>query len=263
MGGATTRTLAGSCLKMHSRHSSLEHISVGLKRSIGLKTSVISPGMCFFLRSISSMAVEGGLLKCVLLNLDESMSGWRPKSTKTGGLPKLSWEPQKPVPLGTMFRNGVECMSGILVFQDVVQDAEVMKQNEYFGEKSSMPNGMEIPAHAAEVLRKIKEQTSLKGAGWAGGDTWFGSMVTALEAKKCLNVDSTWIIKDNHAFYLMGALHAVIKAQFGTNMAGNWVTMMTTIDGVKMMVMAYAWSQKGISYFLSTCGSIEVSSVLC
>jgi hypothetical protein len=47
-------------------------------------------------------------------------------------------------------------MSDILVFQDLVQDAEVMKQNEYFGEKSSMPNGMEIPAHAAEVLRKIK-----------------------------------------------------------------------------------------------------------
>jgi hypothetical protein len=80
------------------------------------------------------------LLKCVLLILDESMSGWLPQSTKTGGFPKLSWEPRKPVPLGTMFRNGVECMSGILVFQDVVQDAEVMKQNEYFGEKSPMPD---------------------------------------------------------------------------------------------------------------------------
>jgi hypothetical protein len=29
-----------------------------------------------------------------------------------------------------------------------------------------------------------------------------------------------------------------------------------------MMAMAYAWSQKVISYFLSTCGSTEVSSVL-
>jgi hypothetical protein len=59
-----------------------------------------------------------------------------------GGLPKLSWEPRKPVPLGTMFLNGAECTSGILMSQDIMQDAEVMKAKEYFGEKSSMLNGM-------------------------------------------------------------------------------------------------------------------------
>jgi hypothetical protein len=37
---------------------------------------------------------------------------------------------------------------------------------------------------------------------------------------------------------------------------------MTTIAGIKMMAMAYAWSHKGLSYFLLTCGSTEVSSVL-
>jgi hypothetical protein len=95
------------------------------------------------------------LVSVILIMIDESMSGWRPKSTKTGGLPKLSWEARKPVPLGTMFRNGAECTSGILVFHDIVQDAEVMKAKGYAGEKSSMPNGMEIPAHAAEVLRQI------------------------------------------------------------------------------------------------------------
>lgn len=35
--------------------------------------------------------------------VDESMSGWRPKSTKTGGLPHLTAEPRKPVPLGTFW----------------------------------------------------------------------------------------------------------------------------------------------------------------
>jgi hypothetical protein len=144
-----------------------------------------------------------------------------------------------------MFRNGVECMSGILVFQDLVQDAEVMKQNECFGEKYSIPNGMEIPAHAAEVLRQIKGAHIVDG-GWMGGDARFGSMVTDLEAKKHLNVDSTWIIKGNNAFYPMGALHAVLKARFGTKIAGHWVKMTTTIAGIKMMAMAYAWSQKGV-----------------
>jgi hypothetical protein len=36
------------------------------------------------------------------------------------GLLNYTYKPRKPVPLGTMFRNGVECISGILVYQDVV-----------------------------------------------------------------------------------------------------------------------------------------------
>jgi hypothetical protein len=104
-----------------------------------------------------------------------------------------------------------------------------------------MPNGMEIPAHAAEVLQQIKGANVVKG-GWVGGNAWFGSMVTALEANKRLNIDSTWILKGNHAFYPMGALHAVIKAWFGTKIAGEWVTMTTPISGIKMMAMAYACS---------------------
>jgi hypothetical protein len=55
----TAHTLAGSCLKIHSRHSSPEHIYVGLKRSIGIKKSMTLPGMYFFLLSSSLIAVEG------------------------------------------------------------------------------------------------------------------------------------------------------------------------------------------------------------
>jgi hypothetical protein len=36
--------------------------------------------------------------------LDESMSAWRPKTTKTGGLPHLSFILRKPEPLGTEFK---------------------------------------------------------------------------------------------------------------------------------------------------------------
>jgi hypothetical protein len=43
------------------------------------------------------------LLKTVLMLVDESMSGWRPKTTNLGGLPNYTYEPRKPVPLGTMF----------------------------------------------------------------------------------------------------------------------------------------------------------------
>jgi len=61
------------------------------------------------------------LIKTVLLLLDESMPGWHLKTLKLGGLPNYMFEPRKPVPLGTMFQNGADCMSGVLVFPNIVQ----------------------------------------------------------------------------------------------------------------------------------------------
>jgi hypothetical protein len=84
--------------------------------------------------------------------VDESMSGWRPKTTKYGGLTNYTYGPRKPVPLGTMFCNGAECISGLLVIQDVVQNPEMQSQKAYHGEKSSLPDKSEITAHTAEVL---------------------------------------------------------------------------------------------------------------
>jgi hypothetical protein len=52
----------------------------------------------------------------------------------------------------------------------------------------------------------------------------------------------------------MRALTAVLKARHGDHPAGHWVVMRTEIAEVKLFAVAYAWSQKGVSYFLSTCG---------
>jgi hypothetical protein len=58
---------------------------------------------------------QAKMMKPLLLMLHEVMSGWRPKTSKLGGLPNYTYEPRKPVTLGAMFRNGVECILGILV----------------------------------------------------------------------------------------------------------------------------------------------------
>jgi hypothetical protein len=92
------------------------------------------------------------LIKTVLMLVDESMSGWHLKTSKLGGLPNYTFEPRKPVPLGTMFRNWVECVSGILVVQDVVQNPEKQTLKAYYGEVSTLPDGSEISAHTGEVL---------------------------------------------------------------------------------------------------------------
>jgi hypothetical protein len=40
--------------------------------------------------------------------LDESMSAWRPRTTKHGGLPHISFVMQKPEPLGTEFKTAAD-----------------------------------------------------------------------------------------------------------------------------------------------------------
>jgi hypothetical protein len=88
----------------------------------------------------------------VLLLLDESMSGWRPKTSKLGGLPNYTFEPRKPISLGSMFRNGAECTTGLFAYQDPVQLPEHQAKKKYHGEPSSLPDSRNIGAHTAEVL---------------------------------------------------------------------------------------------------------------
>ena len=52
----------------------------------------------------------------------------------------------------------------------------------------------------------------------------------------------------------MKVLHAILVARYPERPAGHWVVMKTTIAGVDLFVMAYAWSQKGVAYFVSTAG---------
>jgi hypothetical protein len=45
------------------------------------------------------------LFGTTLLILDESMIGWKPKTSKLGGLPNITFEPRKPVDLASQLKN--------------------------------------------------------------------------------------------------------------------------------------------------------------
>jgi hypothetical protein len=55
----------------------------------------------------------------VIKVLDESMSAWRPKKNKTGGLPNISFILQKPEPLGTEFKFMAISETGIESLRDI------------------------------------------------------------------------------------------------------------------------------------------------
>ncbi len=84
------------------------------------------------------------MIKCMMLLLDESLSGRCAKTLKLGGFPNYTYEIRKTVPLGTMFCNSVECISGVLVFQNAVQLTEVQSRKLYYGNKFYLPGNIEI-----------------------------------------------------------------------------------------------------------------------
>ena len=102
-------------------------------RIFGILKSVTDPGIFFpCLRSYNGQ--RRTLLKSVSIIADESILSWCPKTSKLGVIPNISYEPRKPVPLGTMFKNGVGCVSAVLAFQDIFQGAGKQQEKYYFGE---------------------------------------------------------------------------------------------------------------------------------
>ena len=99
----------------------------------------------------------------------KSMSRWRTKTSKLGGLPNCTCEPRKPVSLGTMIKNFTECESGIIVCNDAAQNLEIQHGKKHSKDKSKLPDGSKILVHAVELLMQA-EGAGLEIDGWVGAD---------------------------------------------------------------------------------------------
>ena len=102
------------------------------------------------------------------LVLDESMSGWRTETTAIGGLPNITFEPRKPVDLGTKIKNGCECIIGMFVYHDIVKGAAQQSLKNHCNMKSHFPRSEPILSHVAGVLRQA-EGAGIKKEGRLGG----------------------------------------------------------------------------------------------
>ena len=122
-----------------------------------------------FIEEYNSLRTKS--LHVIYLMLDESMLGWRSKTSKRGGLPHISHKPRKPVPLGTMIRNAGECTTGIFVHHDLLASSNEQwkKKDSLPPEISRLPKKEEISHHCTEVLHQCKESKVVEG-GWVGGD---------------------------------------------------------------------------------------------
>eukprot|EP00957_Ditylum_brightwellii_P000272 21152-Ditylum_brightwellii.AAC.1 len=72
---------------------------------------------------------------------------------KLGGLPNNAFKKHKPIKLGFMLKNSLECISGAF---------------------------RTIPSHTSKILRQ-GEGSNLPEGAWVGRKAWFGSVTMAVE----------------------------------------------------------------------------------
>ena len=69
--------------------------------------------------------------------LDELMAAFRPRTTKRGGLPHLSFIMRKPKPLGTEFKCVADGSTGIMLFLEIQEGKGRMANRKYNKETKS------------------------------------------------------------------------------------------------------------------------------
>ena len=106
--------------------------------------------------------------------LDESMSAWKPRADKLGGLPNISFVMRKPKPLGTEFKASVDADIGIMIYMEIQEGKDPMRGKEH---------APELGVTSACVLRAAA--AAVQPGATICGDSWFSSVkVSGLQQKE-------------------------------------------------------------------------------
>jgi len=178
------------------------------------------------------------LYKSTWAVIDESMSSWRPRTTKLGGLPNLSHVPRKPEPLGTEFKCTADPKSGCLLALEIQRGKE--------GNKNLQFNN-EIGNTAGGTTRLMNITNSDGNCIGVKGDAWFGSVrsCTSLMQK---GYESILQIKQQASLFPKDIINEALKNAPG----GVHISLSGSFNNVDLIATGYRYSRKTILFFIMT-----------
>ena len=100
--------------------------------------------------------------------LDESMSAWKPRKDKLGGLPNISYIVRTPKPLGTEFKCIVDADTCVMLKLEVQEGKFPMREKKHFKELGA----------TAACVRRLAD--CCPPGSTIVGDSWFGSIKVCL-----------------------------------------------------------------------------------
>ena len=169
--------------------------------------------------------------------IDESMSAWRPRTTRLGGLPHLSHVPRKPEPLGTEFKCTADPESGCMLALEIQRGKEAMKTQTYNSD------------YGNTCGCTMRLMTTTKGDDdvcvGVKGDAWFGSIKTCANLK-AKGFESVLQIKQNSALFPKHYVNDILKDAPG----GVFIVLSGSLNGIPLIATGYRYSRKTILYFV-------------
>jgi hypothetical protein len=184
--------------------------------------------------------------------LDEIMSGYRPRTSKLGGLPNISFILRKPRPLGTEFKVTCCGTTGIML------DVEIQRGKA--GMPKIYPENVSLGATAACTLRQVvacqragqpfEGEESLK-PNLFYGDSWFASVKTA-ELVRQRGHEFVGPVKTSSKNFPKGALESKMAGWSG---GMSMVMEGVTASGVKLLAIGYKYNLRKVLSFVATRGA--------
>jgi hypothetical protein len=184
--------------------------------------------------------------------MDESMSSFRPKTSKTGNLPNISYVKRKPKPLGTEFKNMVCGATRIMLALEIQEGKFPMREKPHcdrLGATAACTTRlMELVAGCgqSELESKAKPDKGL-------GDSWFGSVTAVVEAAKN-GQELIGGVKTNFSKSPKKAMEEFMK---NCPSGSYYVAVCNVPDevGMKIVFVSYKYNARKVLHFVMTDGA--------
>ena len=181
--------------------------------------------------------------------LDESMSGYRPRTSKLGGLPNISYILRKPVPLGTEFKCVVCPVTKIMTFLEIQRGKNGMKEEQF---------NRDLGATAGCCMRLANgvDQSHVDGvAETVKGDAWFGSVKAVCNLcnpNSPIKREAIFQVKSNSRGFPKGAILQILKSEPG----GTSIVLKATDPDTEtgLVAIGYKYNSKTVLFFVASEG---------
>ena len=184
---------------------------------------------------------------------DESMSGFQPRTTKSGNLPMLSFVDRKPVPLGTEFKNTGCSVTGTILHLEIQEGSIPMKQKRWsnqFGSTTACT--LRLVRGSQYSGRQSLEIKTARSKGLAElhiGDSWFASIKTAEQLKLEFGHEFIGVVKNNRAYFP----RAMLEKQMELWPSGACLAYEVTSPlGVDLLAIGYKYNARTCLCFIAT-----------
>ena len=190
---------------------------------------------------------------------DESMSAFIPRTTKTGGLPNLSFIARKPEPLGTELKVVADGLTGKFIWMEIQEGKERMQSKQFQSLGSTAACTLRGVVYSCEYqhLPVVPDADATdtiecdRKRLWLG-DSWFGSVKTVANIGK-MGQHACMIIKTAHT----RSPKKFFEGKMADFPGGTWIVMegRAEKEEVDLVCVGYKYNKRKVLTFVLTKGA--------